>query len=109
MGEKRKEKREIVEFFLEVFDVKTGEMIGHMVDITRNGMHLVSREQIPVNREFFLKTRLPGSVPDKPYVEFRAISKWSRNDDDSYFYDTGFEIFDIAPEYVRQIIDVLNR
>lgn len=108
MTEKRKEKRIIVDFFLEVFDAKTGNMVGHMVDLTSQGMHLVSNQEIPIDREFTMKMRLPGGMPVKPFIEFRAVSKWCKNVDNSIFFDTGFEIYDLDPAYASQIIDILN-
>jgi hypothetical protein len=108
MHEKRKFKRRYLMYYVRVFDVYTGELVGNLVDITPQGAKLVSKASIPTNRVFQLKMELSEDIADKPYLEFTAKSLWCQPDIDPRLYNTGFQLLDVAPqdvEIIQRIID----
>ena len=90
MEERRKLKRVYLMFYSRVFDLKTGEMIGYMADLNRQGMMVISEEPIPT--EQILKVRL--DLPEfylRPHLVMDARSVWCKTDVNPRFYNTGFE------------------
>jgi len=76
----------------------TGELVGHLVDISAQGFRLESLRAIPVNKDFPLRIELPRDVTDKPYMVFIARSKWCRPDRiDPTLFDAGFEVVEMLP------------
>lgn len=76
----------------------TGELVGHLVNISPSGFRLESLKSIPVNQDFPLRIELPRDVSDKPYMVFIARSKWCRPDRiDPTLFDAGFEIVEMMP------------
>ena len=87
----------------------TGELVGHLVNISREGFRLESLRAIPINKDFPLRIELPRDITDKPYMVFLARSKWCRPDRiDPTLFDAGFEITEMMPgdaEIFRQIFE----
>jgi hypothetical protein len=72
---------------------RTGELVGDLADISRDGFRLESLKPIPLNAEFSFRIDLPPEISRKPFIVFTARSRWSVPDPlDARLYDTGFEI-----------------
>ncbi|HSR37239.1 MAG TPA: PilZ domain-containing protein [Desulfurivibrionaceae bacterium] len=77
-------------YYLEIHDDVTGKLLGHLVDITTEGIKLVSKEPIERGKTFRLRMQLPEDYFDEKMLRFEAKSLWSSNDVNPEFYDTGF-------------------
>ena len=110
MGDKRRLKRWHLIYYLRVFECENEQLLGHLVDITTEGLMLISEARIPNGREFDLRMEIPtdGAVRN---VTLKAHSVWSDHDINRSFYDTGFELVDPSEEtieLIREIIDELH-
>ncbi len=88
-------KRAHLVYYLRVFTTDTHKLLGHLADITPEGLMLVSEHPIPTDREMNLRLVLPRAIDGKVEVEFGALSLWSRTDANPDFYDTGFRLVHI--------------
>ena len=52
MEEKRKHKRVNLIYYLEIFDNTTDKHLGYLVDITPEGLMMISEEQMPSGEDF---------------------------------------------------------
>jgi hypothetical protein len=76
----------------------TGELVGHLVNISREGFRLETLRAIPLNKDVPLRIELPRDITDKPFMVFVARSRWCRPDKiDPTLFDAGFEIVNMAP------------
>ena len=50
------------------------------MDITTQGIMMISEEPIPVGKEFSLKMQLPGTITGREEIEFSAQSLWCKKD-----------------------------
>jgi len=89
--EKRKETRKHLIYYLKVFDADKNELIGNLVDITVNGMMLISEEPIELTKVFNLKIILPRKIQGKEEFLVEAKSMWSKNDINPVLYDSGLQ------------------
>ena len=89
-GELRALKRRHLIYYLEVYDDETGELLGHLVDITTEGVKLVSKTFIEKDKTYRLRMQLPEGYFDETVLRFEAMSLWSSNDVNPDFFDTGF-------------------
>lgn len=104
-------KRRHLIYYLEVIDVESNQILGHLVDVTKRGIMLISKEPIEVGRAFFLRMKLPEGIADKPHLEFHAKSVWTGKDINPDFYDTGFEVIDLSPmanENIQNLIEQMG-
>lgn len=96
--ERRRRERRTFSHYMRLMHENTGELVGHLVNISREGFRLESLRTIPVNQDFPLRIELPRDVTDKPYMVFVARSRWCRPDKiDPTLFDAGFEIVNMSP------------
>ena len=107
--EGRSLKRRHLIYYLEVYDQDSGELLGHLVDITTKGCKLVSKRPIEVGKHFNLQMVLPEDYFQTRSIKFKAESLWSSNDINPDFFDTGFKVEDISHEASDIIISLINQ
>ncbi len=100
---KRTVSRRHLIYYLRVFNHKTGELLGNLVDISTKGIMVVSDNAIPPNTRYHLRMVLPDTVEGGKEVDFAAESRWCRNDANRDFYDTGFELLDPSMEFLDAV------
>ena len=111
MIEHRKLKRWHVIYYLRIFDQDTGSLLGHLVDVTTEGMKMVSERAIPVHEDWRLKMDVPLEGETGQEVLFQARSMWSGKDTNPDFYATGFQIANPEPgtiQVIQSMIDGLS-
>jgi hypothetical protein len=107
--ERRKLKRRSLAYYMLVLDANTQEKLGHLVDITPNGLMMDCPKSLPLGNDFRLRLDISADVADKSYIKFTARAKWCLPDVvEPYLYDIGFSIIDISEhdtEIIRHISD----
>lgn len=89
---------------------RTGELVGDLADITRDGFKLESMKPIPPNAVFSFGIDLPPEISRKRFIVFSARSRWSRPDPvDTRLYDTGFEILKMDPSDAQAFELIYNQ
>ena len=91
MGIHRSLKRRHLIYYLRVFDRATGDLVGHLVDVTAVGMMLISEAPLRTDTEFDLRMDLPPRLFESDAWEVSARSIWSRPDVNPAFWDTGLQ------------------
>ena len=98
MAEKRKIGRRYLLYYMRVYNAKTREQIGNLVDITPKGAMILSEDVIPAGTTLRLQVELSSDVGNKPFMEFSARSKWCQPDINPHLNNIGFEILDLTAE-----------
>jgi hypothetical protein len=101
--DRRKFKRRYLMYYSRVFDRQTGSLLGHVVDITPEGIMLISEKPLEVNRQYKLRMELPDEITNRPKLDFDAHSVWNSKDVNPDFYDTGFRLLNVPQEDVAII------
>ena len=109
MGNNRKLKRRHLIYYLRVFDKNSGKLMGHLVDVTQEGILLISEEPVPENTEYSLNMVLPETLEGEEMIEFRATSLWSKRDINPSFIATGYKIHDLSTEKSGIISSLVER
>jgi hypothetical protein len=107
-SEKRNLRRWHLFLYLRVFDQQTDQLLGNIVDISENGLMLISDRALETDKEFEMWVDMPTEEGDRERLHLRAVSRWSGKDVNPDFYDTGFQIIDADPETLyrlQQLID----
>ena len=112
-GEQRKLKRWHLIYYLRVFDEQRSALIGHVFDITTQGLRLVSEWPIPSGSVYQLSMEVPHDSGETIRVSLPARALWSRPDEDSSgFHHTGFQLLEPSPravERIRSLIDAFKQ
>ncbi len=107
--EARSLKRRHLVYYLEVYDDEANELLGHLVDLTTEGLKLVSKQRIPTNRIYKLRMMLPEGYFSEKDIYFEAKSMWSSNDVNPDFYDTGFSAANIESRSQEIILELVGQ
>jgi hypothetical protein len=106
MQEKRHSQRKVANEILIIVDQITGNQIGRVVNISSEGLMLLSDEPMVTGSVYQLDLLLPNPVRDQQKVAFAAEAVWCTEASQPESYWSGFHIIDIANEDVL-IIDEL--
>lgn len=90
-------------YYLKVFDARTGRLLGHLVDMTGEGLMLRNREPLPVDRNFAIRMELPAAVEGQTDVVLEARSVWCRPDANPDYYGVGFRLIAV-PRSCRSLL-----
>lgn len=101
----RSQKRWNLVHYLRVFRAENHEMLGHLVDITTEGMMLISEQPIPLQSSFNLRMEIPTDNDVAQMVAFTAESLWTKKDVNPNFHDTGFRLLNPS----QRALNAINR
>ena len=93
----RQERTHLI-YRLRVFNAKTSKLMGHMTDITPEGMMLIGEKAVKPRKEYSVRMDLPRNVMESGHLTFDVVSKWCRKDASGDFHTMGFQIKSISPE-----------
>ena len=105
--ELRSLKRRHLIYYLEVYDDDTGELLGNLVDITTEGLKLVSKKPLEAKKVFNMRMHLPEGYFAETVLHFQGKSLWSSNDVNPDFYDTGFNAPDLDSKVKNMIMTLI--
>lgn len=108
MEERRKLRRRHVIYYSRVYERSTGELIGHVIDITPEGIKLISEQPISINTHFHFRIDLPDEIMGREYMFFEAVSIWCTEDVNPDFYNTGFRVGNMEAQdivFLNRMID----
>ena len=95
--ERRRVKRRSLAYYMLVLDDNTNATIGHLVDITPQGLMMDTPKPLPLQQDFRLRLDLTPDVSDRDHIAFTARTKWCAPDViEPYLYDVGFSIITIS-------------
>jgi len=96
--EKRKLDRRKFSYYMRVLDAHTEKLVGHLADISADGIKVDSQLSIPLNVDFMLRMDIPTEISTTKFITFAARSKWCKPDRfDPTSYNAGFQITAIHP------------
>ena len=107
MGDKRRLKRWHLIYYLRIFACDSELLLGHIVDISTEGLMLISEKRIPTAREFDLRMEIPTEEGVRN-ITMKAHSMWSDHDVNRNFFDTGFELVDPSEAIIEQIRELID-
>lgn len=110
MPEKRTVPRKKFNMYLRVLSDDTGEIVGHMVEVSRIGFRLETVTPFETGRDHYLRIELTPDLGSAPYIVFIAQSKWCRMDKlQPNLYQVGFEIAEILPEDQPSFLKIIEK
>jgi len=104
----RQLKRVHLIYYLRIFDNNTGSNIGHLVDITTQGIMMISEEPVPIGKDFSFRMQLPATITGREEIQFSARCLWCKKDFNPDFYVSGYQIQEITPQKVKTITALIN-
>lgn len=98
MVENRRSRRKRVPQAIQVTNSLTGEMVGHIGNLSVDGMLLITGRRLPENALFQFNFELPGAGDTSRHLEIGVHEQWGEPASSPGQFWSGFRIIDIAPE-----------
>jgi len=106
MAENRSSKRKRVDTSIKVSNALTGRSLGHIGNLSAEGMLLISDQQLPEDALFQFVFQLPGADGSRSHdIEVGVHEQWSEAANVPGQVWTGFRIIDISPEDFELLYD----
>ena len=109
MEERRKLHRKYLMAFSSVYKQDTGKLIGYLSDLTLDGLMVISKEDIEINKEMEIYLDLPEMILSKERVlKINARVIWLQPDIDPRLNNIGFQFLKLSEEktpIIAQMID----
>lgn len=104
----RKFERRHLVFYLRVFDGMSSRVIGHIADISQQGLMVISDDPIAVNENYRLRLRLPAELGDREEILINGTSRWCKPDVNPDFYITGFQLYDLSEDIEKYLLKLVE-
>ena len=104
MANQRQSKRRNLIYYLRVIDRNTRILLGRVVDITDEGMRLITDDPIIPHTRMKLQILLPKPINEVGEIDVNGECMWCEQDVNPDYYACGFH-FDVLPE---EEIDILK-
>jgi hypothetical protein len=109
MPERRTAPRRKFSLYLRVLDDDTQKQIGHMVDVSPDGLQLETSEALPLNKDYYLRVELTPELGDRPFMIFIAKVKWSKPGNIPMLFKNGFQIVEMMPDDKEIFLNILKK
>jgi hypothetical protein len=107
-NDRRKNKRRYLLYYTRIYDTAARKQAGNLVDITTQGVMMLSPEPFEVGKQYRLRMELSDDVSDRPHMEIDVLTRWSHPDIDPRLYSSGFEIFNLGAEEEKIIQRIVS-
>ena len=92
MAERRVLRRMHLIFYLKVYEEDKSSLLGQLVDISSQGLKVLSAKLIEVGKVHSMVIELPQATTKREYIHLEAECVWSNPDINPGIYVTGFKI-----------------
>ncbi len=101
-----KEHNQYEKKYFEVIDKNTNVSVGHLVDLTVEGLKIIGRVEMRPRTRYQFRIDLPHEVKGVNRIFADTECIWCQKDIDPEFYVAGFKILMITPPFT-EIVETL--
>jgi hypothetical protein len=108
MKNKRRLKRRSLIYYLHVQERSSGRLVGYLVDISTEGLLIMTESPIEPGTTLDLKILLESEMSAKQYLYFDARAVRCEKSINGTTYDIGCQLLNLAPEDFREIESIID-
>ncbi len=110
MSERRESKRRYLKDYLQIVNRKNDEIIGYLVNITKDGLMIISENPLATNRMYQLRVITPQGFKETKYIDLDIRCIWCEKDKiKPHLYAAGFSICNLNETNVELIQHLINQ
>ncbi len=109
MPERRTTPRQKFSLYMRVLDDDTQEQLGHMVEVSSDGLKLETSVDLPINKDYYLRVELTPELADRPFIVFIARTRWSKVGILPNLFQCGFQIIEMMPDDKEIFLDIVKK
>jgi hypothetical protein len=109
MHNSRKRPRKNTPHVVKAIDAATNRPLGRVVDVTAEGLMLVTEKPLEVGQAYALRLNLPIMIHFRSEVDLDAVVRWTSPDTNPRFHRAGFQFTDIDGEDGLLLEEVMHK
>ncbi len=109
MSDLRNRPRKNTPHHVKVQDDGSGRVLGRVVDITADGLMLVSEQSIPRGLVTRLRINLPIMVQNRSDITVEAEAVWSTQDTNPRFFNSGWKFLNLSGDEGYLLEEVMHK
>jgi hypothetical protein len=109
MEDYRHRPRKNTPHLVKVLQNETGRTVGRVVDITADGMMMVTQDKIVVGKVYEFRIILPVMVHHRTEICLEAKAVWSKSDGNPNYSKCGFKFINLPGEEGFLLEDVMHK
>ncbi|MFA7553691.1 MAG: PilZ domain-containing protein [Spongiibacteraceae bacterium] len=86
-----------------VVDIINGVNLGELVNVSVDGIMILSKQAVPIQSIYQLTLQLPIEIAGRNRIDLGADCLWCRQAEDPHRYWAGLQIIDISDEAIAQL------
>ena len=107
--ERRKLRRRSLLYDFEVIERSSGESVGRIINISLEGLMLISTSRHVSDTVLDLRIKLPELIFGKDVIDCKAKCMWCIKNKNTDFYEAGFHLFELPDEDIRAIVGLIAK
>ncbi len=104
-----KKNRKYFKQFFAIFDRADNRLVGHLMDISPEGMMMISREEVKKGVTQKLRIALPEKINGSGWLTIDARGVWAKKQEEPECYYTGFEFVTISSIHTEIIKNMIAK
>jgi len=108
MVERRNRKRQVPDAPWRVFDRNTGDFLGHVANISTEGMMIRSEGEVDIDVILNLRIEFPRAIDGCTSLECDAVSLWSDRGSNPQFHNTGLQLLNLSQQDMRIVEKIME-
>lgn len=109
MYKNRQRPRKNTPHLVKAVDQATGQVLGRVVDITADGMMLISSNAMQLGEVYDLRINLPVMVHYRSDVDVRGEVMWSGPDTNPQYHKAGFKFVNLTGDDGYLLEEVMHK
>jgi len=109
MHNSRKRPRRNTPHVVKAIDTATMQPLGRVVDVTADGLMIVTEKKMEVGESFSLRLNLPVMIQFRSEIDMEAIVRWTSKDANPKFLRVGFQFVSIDGEDGLLLEEVMHK
>ena len=82
-------------YFVKISSSSGEDFTGRLVNISSNGLKLITKKELPFGDTYYLEISLPGKTDELKQIACMGKTVWSEHSPDRDHFSAGFEIVEI--------------
>lgn len=104
----RRHQRTEINQTIPIIDMINGGVFGELVNVTVEGIMVITDTEIPINSIYQLALQLPAEFGDNHSLEVGADCLWCRKIENFHRYWAGFQIIDASDTAFAQLEQLIS-
>ncbi|OQX18840.1 MAG: hypothetical protein BWK76_06375 [Desulfobulbaceae bacterium A2] len=104
----RAQSRHHLVYYLQVFDPQGEEMVGHLADLSSEGMMMLCPRPLAVGQHYRLRLAFPKPIANRSELLLEGNCRWCRPDINTELHAVGIQLEGLDPRETKFLLCLID-